>query len=242
MANLSGPPESDDASLETAEARMRRALGDLEHQGNGNGRAANDSTRPRAEPRTMDRHSGDRPRARFVQDGDVPVTVLNRARPHEGDAGNSRLSAAEAALASERTARSRAERSLAEMQATVHDLQTKWGHAELARQELAGRVEAEKTAFEAERAALQARMDELSGELATERETTARLSALPQPARRMAPPAEDDLAPQAPAASGSEKIVAVARKAKRIIRAKAAGPKQSEAKPVKWWLAAAKKK
>jgi len=88
--------------------------------------------------------SFDRPRRRFVQDGEVPVTVVN-ARPRQGlDAlgpprsaisPHERAEAAEAALGAERSAHERTERLLREAQASLLDLQTKQGHAELARGE-----------------------------------------------------------------------------------------------------------
>ena len=247
MANLSGQPELDDVSLETAEARMRRALGDLDTHAAANGRAGNEAGRVRTESRAPERHSGDRPRARFVQDGDVPVTVLNRTRPHEADAsgGNNRLSVAEAALATERTARLRAERALSEAQATVHDLQTKWGHTELARQDLARRLDAEKASFEVERSALQARELSLTEELATERMARIRAEAGARPARRE--PAEQptlagispamDAGLITPARMGADKATP-----KRLGRPRQAGAKRADPKPVKWWLGGTKKK
>ena len=88
--------------------------------------------------------SFDRPRRRFVQDGEVPVTVVN-PRPRQGlDAlgpprsaisPHERAEAAEAALGAERGAHERTERQLREVQASLLDLQTKQGHAELARGE-----------------------------------------------------------------------------------------------------------
>ena len=257
MANLSGQPELDDDALETAEARMRRALGDLENQGSGRG---HDAPRPRPDNRLADRHSGERPRARFVQDGDVPVTVLNRSRPHEAEGaggGSNRLSVAEAALASERTMRLRAERAVAEAQAALHDLQTKLGHAELARQELAGRVELDKAAFEAERAALQAREVTLSEELAAERATRQRLELAPKAARRSvrgSPLSETNDTPEMRDASeatdrGEERVGAhrqaaetAPKRARQAGRPRASGAKKVEPKPVKWWLGPLKKK
>ena len=245
MANLSGQPELDDASLETAEARMRRALGDLENQGSGRG---HDATRPRPDNRPTDRHSGERPRARFVQDGDVPVTVLNRTRPHEAEGangGSNRLSVAEAALASERTMRLRAERAVAEAQAAVHDLQTKLGHAELARQELAGRVEADKAVFEAERAALQAREATLAEELAAERATRQRLELAPKPAKRpvrAAPVAEATETGDEPVSAQIEVTQAAPKRVRQPGRPRSVGGKKVEPKPVKWWLTTPKKK
>ena len=73
-------------------------------------------------------------RRRFVQDGEVPVTVVRRDAPdaaHPGAAQSgptsSRLQRVEAALAQETAARERAERALHEAQAMVQALQTKMG-------------------------------------------------------------------------------------------------------------------
>jgi chromosome segregation ATPase len=84
-------------------------------------------------------------RRRFVQDGDVPVTVLRRDQGAEAPAHRavapslppqtSRLQRTEAALAAETAARERAERQLSETQSIVRDWQTKIGHAELAKNE-----------------------------------------------------------------------------------------------------------
>ena len=244
MANLSGQPELDDASLETAEARMRRALGDLENQGSGRG---HDASRSRPDNRPSDRHSGDRPRPRFVQDGDVPVTVLSRARPHEAEGanGSNRLSVAEAALASERTMRLRAERAVADAQTALHDLQTKLGHAELARQELAGRVEVDKAAFEAERAALQARETDLIEELAAERAARQRLEAAPKVAKRpvrTAPLPEPHDAGEDRVDAHQEVTEATPKRARQPGRPRSTTAKKVEPKPVKWWLGSLKKK
>ncbi len=95
--------------------------------------------------RIGDRFNGGLHRRRFVQDGDIPVTVLRRDQGHEAPAHrgipapaaptSSRLQRTEAALAAETAAREKAERSLAETQSVVRDLQTKIGHAELAKNE-----------------------------------------------------------------------------------------------------------
>jgi hypothetical protein len=85
-------------------------------------------------------------RRRFVQDGDVPVTVLRRDGGHEPaphrnvGAGapaptSNRLQRTESALTAETVARDKAERALHESQALARDLQTKIGHAELAKNE-----------------------------------------------------------------------------------------------------------
>ncbi|MDE2006124.1 MAG: hypothetical protein KGI51_06105, partial [Rhodospirillales bacterium] len=91
----------------------------------------------------------DRPRRRFVQDGEVNVTVVN-PRPRQGlDAlgpvrsavsPHERAEAAEAALAAERAQHERTERSLRDAQAALLDLRTKQGHADLARTEAEQRL------------------------------------------------------------------------------------------------------
>jgi hypothetical protein len=138
----SNDPLSLDTSLmQAAEARMRRALG-LE------GGAAKARPQERQDPaqRQVERFAMGHKR-RFVQDGEVPVTVVSSRRdgtpdsaPHRSPAATaapSRLEAAENALAHEIATRQHAERACAEAQATIHDLQTKLGHAELARAEAA---------------------------------------------------------------------------------------------------------
>jgi hypothetical protein len=124
-----------------AESQMRKALGLLGEPP----RHRPDIERNDQPPRLGDRSNGGLHRRRFVQDGDIPVTVLRRDQGHEVSAyrgvatapapTSSRLQRTEAALAAETAARERAERSLAETQSIVRDLQTKIGHAELAKNE-----------------------------------------------------------------------------------------------------------
>ncbi len=112
-------------------------------------------------------------RRRFVQDGDVPVTVLrrdtgldvpaNRIAPPVTVPSSSRLQRTEAALAAETAARERAERSLAETYAVVRDLQTKIGHAELAKNEAVEALRRERESIgqtRSEAASLEARLQE----------------------------------------------------------------------------------
>ncbi len=115
--------------------------------------------------------SFDRPRRRFVQDGEVPVTVIH-PRPRQGldalgppRAGASpleRAEAAEAALGTERAAREQAERLLREAQATILDLRTKQGHAELARAEADDVVAALRAELAAAQTALAAAQEALA--------------------------------------------------------------------------------
>jgi hypothetical protein len=125
-----------------AESQMRRALGLLGESS----RNRPDQERMEQPSRGLgDRFNGGLHRRRFVQDGDVPVTVLrrdpgyeqptHRGTPATAAPTSSRLQRTEAALTTETAARERAERSLAETQTIARDLQTKIGHAELAKTE-----------------------------------------------------------------------------------------------------------
>jgi DNA repair exonuclease SbcCD ATPase subunit len=125
-----------------AESAMRRALGLL---GESPRRRVN-ADRPEQPGRSGGGFNGGLHRRRFVQDGDIPVTVLRRDQPVFDAPANrlvapisvptsSRLQRTEAALAAETAAREKAGRSLNETYALVHDLQTKIGHAELAKNE-----------------------------------------------------------------------------------------------------------
>ena len=136
---------SDGGLIDEAESQMRKALGLL---GDGQ-RQRHDHDHERIEQtgRLGDRFNGGLHRRRFVQDGDIPVTVVRRDQAHEtsthrgapppAQPSNSRLQRVEAALAIEVAARERAERALGEAQAHARDLQTKIGHADLAKHEAA---------------------------------------------------------------------------------------------------------
>jgi hypothetical protein len=124
-----------------AESQMRRALGLLGESP----RHRPDAERMEQTGRSSGGFGGGLHRRRFVQDGDIPVTVLRREPGHDASQHrvvapvsaptSSRLQRTEAALAAETTAREKAERSLNEAYAVIRDLQTKIGHAELAKNE-----------------------------------------------------------------------------------------------------------
>ena len=220
---------------------MRRALGLTGDRG-----SPPRTERPQAGPqvRPVSRPSADKQRHRFVQDGDVPVTVLTRHRPDEADGLSASRAAAEAALQDERAARAKAERSLQDALATVHDLQTKLGHAELAHRELSATAQAARAEADALRAEHQEQALRWTEDLAAER--AARLAAeaslaeatrAREPAKRTrvsAPAAQPalDLQDAWPAlmAKAPDKPAA-----KRTRKAAAEAP-QHESEPVKWWL------
>ena len=159
----------DSAAIDDAESQMRKALGLLGESP----RHRSDSERMDQPGRLGDRFNAGLHRRRFVQDGDIPVTVLRRDQGHEAPVHrgvasaaaptSSRLQRTEAALTAETSARERAERILAETQSVMRDLQTKIGHAELAKNEAVEAFHRERDAVvqvRAENAALEARLQE----------------------------------------------------------------------------------
>ena len=208
--------------------------------------------RPQAGPpgRPAGRSPADRPRHRFVQDGAVPVTILNRHHPDEADGSPASRTAIEAALRDERAARDRAERSLQEALATVRDLQTKLGHAELAYRELfataqAARAEADALRAERQEQALRG-MEDLAAERAARLAAEASLAEATrarEPAKRTqvsAPAAQPALDLQD--VSPPPRAKAPAKAAAKRTRKAAAEPRQREPQPVKWWLKSARKR
>jgi len=221
---------------------MRRALGLT------GGRSSPLQTeRPQAGPpgRSAGRSSADKPRHRFVQDGAVPVTILNRHRSDEADGLSASHAAIEAALQDERTTRAKAERSLQEALATVHDLQTKLGHAELAHREATAAAQTARAEADALRAEHQEQALRWSQDLGAGRAARAATKATPAEAigargqavrTRRFPPAVEPVVKAQDAASAPAPGV-VAKRTR-----KTAEPRQQEPQPVKWWLKSARKR
>lgn len=133
---------------QSTEIRMRRALG-LQ----GPARAAPQQRADQA-----------RPRHRFVQDGGVPVVVLNSRSENDPVAAfKARIAEIEAALDTERNAHGATKRTLQEAQASVQALQTRLAHAEFAHGE----------ALATERRARKEAEDSLQARLALEAEQAA---------------------------------------------------------------------
>ena len=139
MAQPLDAPQPDIPEQDDTEAAMRRALGlngDVPRQ-----RVEGEQQQMGA--RQMDRFGPGIHRRRFVQDGDVPVTLVRRdaavgpapTRDNQPGPTSSRLQRVEATLQAETAARTLAERALADAQTMIRDLQTKIGHAELANRE-----------------------------------------------------------------------------------------------------------
>jgi hypothetical protein len=129
---LSQTSDNDASDQPQGEARMREALG-LRTDGS---RMPISNHRPE---RVLDHGSNNPRRHRFVQEGEVPVEVMT-LRDHAGRAANapsniSRHRVDDNALATEKMAREQAERACHELSERYRELQTKLGHAELARDE-----------------------------------------------------------------------------------------------------------
>ena len=244
------PPRPAGADPKADEQRMRRALGLTGDRVGQGGPSQPEQPRPTPEGRPAGRTSAGKPRHRFVQDGAVPVTLVNRRRPDEADGSAAGRTAIEAALQDERAVRTKAERMLQEALATVRDLQTKLGHAELARQEEADAALAARAAVEALRVAHQERERRWQHALAAERAAravaeAARMRATSarghaertrQAVSTARPAPEEPDIPAVPAAAVPAKTVM--KRAPRV----ASTPRPREPRPVKWWLKSAEKR
>lgn len=176
------------SDTQATESRMRRALG---LQG------------PSRQP-PQQRADQARPRHRFVQDGGVPVVVLNSRSDNDPTAtAKARVAELEAALDAERAAHGSTRRALQEAHASAQALQTRLAHAELAHKEA----------------------------LAVEREARHVMEeSLAQMAPKMGLP--EPLLSETGSSGAPIKAKPAARKIPRVPRA----AKNSEPKPVKWWL------
>ena len=118
----------------TAEAQMRRALG----------------LGGPARPVQQQRPEQARARHRFVQDGGVPVVVLNRSDIDPTSPLKTRIAELEASLEAERAAHGATKRLLQEAQAAQQALQTRLTHSEIAHREVLAAESAARQAAEAQ--------------------------------------------------------------------------------------------
>jgi hypothetical protein len=183
--------------------------------------------------RTSENHSADRPKRRFVTDGEVPVVVVQGRR----DYGNrsplpaaaspvNRLDAALAALTAERESRERIEHCLAEAQASIRELQTKFGHATLERDELRAAVRQAETARQSCESALQASQAALKAAHAERDALELRLM---------------DAANVCPPTQRANPSVNKPARSSRFSQKIAAAVELEEPEPVQWWITPAKK-
>jgi hypothetical protein len=245
--------------MQAAEARMRRALGlDGEQL-----RSRPPQERGDTPQRTADRFSTQGHKRRFVHDGEVPVTLVhglvsgrrehadgNGSRPNTNAQPTNRLEVAEAALAAEIATREKAERSFAEAQAAVHDLRTKLGHADLARQEAVETLRRERETTAGLRASLQeaeeqvtaARQAHEAAEKALadlrERQATRSVATVDEPPRP-----RRGRKPRAEILAAAETVAAPVAPRKGPGRPRKTESKPArEPKPIRWWLAPRAKK
>jgi hypothetical protein len=155
----------DDARLRAEEAQMRHALG-LDSPAQPPAQPVSNDVTPSPASERLTLH---RPPRRFVKDGEVPVTVVRRTpadgAPGLGPAAKSQLEAARQTIRSQAVAIERAERALADAQATIRDLRTKLEHERMARDEALQAI----SRSEADRDAALAGHQTLRAELAAER-------------------------------------------------------------------------
>jgi len=240
-------PQPPSPPLDDDELQMRRALG-----------LFGATPKPRPEPERTEQPSrgpgggafmqGGMHRRRFVQDGEVPVTVVRRDDPAANPLApqSSRLQRVEAALAAETAARERAERALQESQATVQALRTKIGHAELEKNEALAaskRDREELAALREDRAAqtasvkddddrteeLEAEIEGLRADLASERRARER-------AERLLAETSADLDRLKTAPPAAPKAAKATRRGQAVLDLEP----EPEGEPVKWWLPVAK--
>ena len=192
------PAASDD---ETAESRMRLALGLR-----GAASTAGHAPQQRADQA--------RARHKFVQDGGVPVVMLNRS--HDQDALGTlkaRVTELERHLDQERTAHAATKRLVAEAQANLQQEKTRFAHAELAH---ADALAAAARAAEAGTAARELEADTAARALEASQRRPAMAAAVTNPDAPAKP--KRGRPPRKPA----------------IDRASLERPAKAE-KPVRWW-------
>jgi hypothetical protein len=219
---------------------MRRALG-LEGE----------QPRPPVAPPAVERGPVlNRPKRRFVADGEIPVVHGRLQRRDEAGGPQAtptpnRVEAAEATARFERDAREKAERSLAEAQAALHDLQTRLGHAQLAATEAQNALDAERAAAEALRAALH-EAEQQAATARAEKEAVEQMLRAAQDAaavQRQDRSEPDTTAPTIPRRRGRPRKVVttppVSRPRAGAVKAgavKKVAANTPETKPVRWWL------
>lgn len=211
----------DAAHLQQDEANMRRALGML---GGATRTQPSGPAERRAPSFNNGGHSGGPAtrRHRFVQDGDVPVTVVRARGDHAADplrppttSPVNRLDALQESLAAETSARAGAERALEEAQSSIRTLQTKLSHLELARDEAVTLAYARAEEIAA-----------LSAEVAS-------AAVLAEPAPSAPEPMTTKTKPAAACAEAVE-----SPKVARVARGRRPKPVEvePEPEPVKWWI------
>ncbi len=127
-----------------------------------------------ARPVQQQRPDQARARHRFVQDGGVPVVVLNRSDIDPTGPLKARIAELEAAMEAERAAHGATKRLLSDAQAAQQALQTRLTHSELAHHEA---IAAESAARQAAEVAVQSAKAALPVKASTPRKPAVRTQA-----------------------------------------------------------------
>jgi hypothetical protein len=238
------------APMDDAEQQMRKALG-----------LSGDAPRPRPEGERTEPTNRlgagflqGAHRRRFVQDGEVPVTVVRRDVPDAGHHGtgqtpptSSRLQRVEAALSAETSARESAEKQLHEARAALQALQTKIGHNDLAKEEavaVSKRQAEEIVSVKEELAAANERLREIEAhthdadtELEALRAELAEERRGRKLAERLLREATEEAPVDVPPVPAQIERIPARRGRPPAVRAPV---EVEEGEPVKWWLLPAK--
>lgn len=234
-------PETNDSPDQLQEARIRRAWG---LDGEAPRMRPPERIEPQPMPRPAERFTPNVHKRRFVQDGEVPVTLvhgLTGARREHHDPGaaraaapTNRLEVAETALAAEIALREKADKALAEATAMVQQLQTKLGHADLARQDAILALQREKETIAELRAAL------ADAEARAESADAARIAAESAPVVAASLPTRSEAAlprPEPARRGRKPKVLTAASGRAAPATAKTADVAPArEPKPIRWWL------
>jgi len=226
------PPAPTDS--QSAEQKMRRALG-LHGTGNGKGQQHTPQQRP---DQARQRH-------RFVQDGGVPVVVLNH-RAEDGSVLKERIAELERQLENERGQHANSRRALQEAQALAQALETRLVHAELAHKDA---LTQERRALATAQQALNEALAEAAQSSARRKTAAAAIENAPNPslteAAVAAPAKAPALAKAAPAAASlpvsdgaDPELVQPMAAAAANVPKKRGRPRtrpEPEPKPVRWW-------
>lgn len=234
-----------DGPVGEAELRVRRALDLMGNQPVRSDPGAGTMKPFGQRPHPSGPLTAPRPLRRFVQDGEVPVTVVRGRRDADAVTGQpvtNRLATAEAAAEAERHARERAEQAHQEALDTIRSLQTRQRHIELARDEALAALKEGAATLESLHEALRSHQDQLAAAqaamVASERAVRAGVAALrtEQAARTAVEKTlQDALAARAPADRQRRTEPAHGRVAAKPARRKGAtaAPKAKVGRPPK---------
>lgn len=211
MPDTGNRPPAAPNDQQAVETKMRRALG-LNTQGGAH--------TPQQRPEQA------RQRHRFVQDGGVPVVVLNH-RTDDSAALKERVTELQSSLEAERTQHANTRRLLSEQQASTQALQTRLAHAELAHHE----------AIAQERQALVIAQDALLAAQA-ERRPAARAAY----GRELRPEARHTARVESAAPPRTEPVVLGAEQPPKPKRGRPRTRPLPEPKPLRWWTPSFKAK